>query len=316
MLNFRLTLLLASMTIQVTLCFKCEFQKDKYSTIENIDCCNIVPDSSDIAQNFSLEVVTDVDYNGTEIGSIHMSETEYPICKMFPNLEQICINDVKSVDENFLNHCKKVDKLTIITTEMEELPENFFHNNLELYRITLKNNKLKTLPENIFTRLKELLSINLSENQITFLPANIFNSLPKLERLYLDYNKIQTLPPNLFDGLSNLEVLALDHNEILDLPKNIFTSLVNLNTLYLYNNNLTVLHSDSFGIHRQFSDVTLHSNKFVAIDEKWFDNTNIENITMIDVENNICVNKIFFNEGEDLREEFKTCFENYRPREE
>lgn len=315
-----LSFLLIVTNFQISFGLKCEFPAENYHALYNSNedrhFCSIISDSSDTIQDFDKESVSFVEYNGEKFGSLDISYSDFPICDEFQNIRHLTITNVKSVDAGFFKKCENLFKIKVVSSEIKEIPEDFYSENLSVYSINMEKNMLTTLPEKVFSHLEELQYIDLSDNQISSLPLNIFKSLPNLERIYMSNNKIQKLHPGLFDGVVSLQGILLSNNGIKDLPKNIFTSLINLDTLYLSDNELSVIHSDSFGIHKKLQDVSLNGNKIYAIDEKFFDNTSIESWHMLDMGDNVCIEETVYNKGQNMREMFKKCFENYQLREE
>jgi Leucine-rich repeat (LRR) protein len=78
-------------------------------------------------------------------------------------------------------------------------------------------------------------------------------------------------------------------------------------------NQLTTIYSDSFGNIRNLKKFHLSNNKINSIDEEFIENTSIERLEM---RGNICSNKNFpYTNKTELKEEFRVCYNNYRPRE-
>lgn len=234
------------------------------------------------------------------------------ICQVFTNLEGIQIRtaNLSIFNENLVKDCKYLNFVDLYKCKIQEISENSLSKFTNMKYLSFAANKLTTLHENLFANHKELLALSLQENEITFLPPNIFKSLYKLQHLRLDANKIQSLAPGLFSNLHNLERLDLYNNEISELPKGVFSSLVNLKELWFYRNKLKEINSDSFGIHRRLTHIYLYENFIDAVDEKFIDNTAVEELNM---EGNVC-DKDFIKTRADMKEKLRNCFSNFRSR--
>ena len=305
-----LIFLLGLMNLKSVIGYKCVF----YSGYDTYTC-KVQSDSSGIIEKHISSKndndVTSVEYNGTLNGVEHLTQSEFPFCQRFQNLDRVTIElGVKSLDENLLQQCKDLKKVGIYRTKIEEIPENLFSRNSKLKDLGIRQSNLTTLPENIFANQKELEVLSLGFNKINFLPPNIFKSLTKLQDLYLNHNQIQALDPACFKHLEQLQFLSIDKNKVSELPKNIFKDLVNLEHLDLNNNQLKSIHSDSFGIHRKLEYLFSNNNRINAIDEKFIDNTAVSNL---DMSGNICSQEEI-GKREEMKEKLKKCFENYQPR--
>jgi len=242
----------------------------------------------------------------------HLTESIFPVCQRFQNLQEVDVIDgIKSIDKNFIQNCKYLKHFWIQGTEIAEIPENFFMKNSKLIKLEFQVNKLTSLPENIFINQKELVEINLYDNQINFFPPKLFHPLKKLRYLWLTKNQIQTLNPVWFENLFSLERLGLNDNNIMDLPRNMFNSLENLEFLWLDGNQLKTIHSDSFGIHRKLDVVDLKSNKIYAIDEKLINHTSVQRILM--GYGTICCQEDV-KERNQMNVTLIDCFKNYKSR--
>jgi len=308
--SYWLILLLWLINLEYVIGLKCKFVY--YKTYYH---CIIIPDSIKIKEkHLDVKTVNDVygiDFNGTLNGVSHLNKSELtPICQRFKNLNKIRVEDIKHVDENSFQQCRKLMYIYITNSKFKEIPENIFIENPQLVIVYLGNNKLRTLPEDIFINQTELEYLFLEQNEISCLPSNIFKSLTKLQWLYLYRNKIQSLNPKWFENLQSLEVLDLSDNEIQDLPKNVFSRLENLVGLELNGNQLKTIHSDSFGIHRKLNYIYLTNNKINAIDEKLIDNTAVKEL---DMRKNVC-SKQNITVRNKVKEKLSNCFSIYQQR--
>ena len=177
------------------------------------------------------------------------------------NLEYLKISDnatYKKIDPAIQN-LKKLKKLTIFFSELNEIPEeisqlteleelNLRHNKLEslpdgivnltsLQKITIDGNRIRILPKD-WGKLINLKELDLKGNILVELP-NSFSDLQNLEKLFLDENDLKLLPEN-FGNLRALEELGLSKNLLKKLPES-FGNLSSLRTVRLDNNNLTNL---------------------------------------------------------------------------
>jgi len=292
-------------------CYKCEFSYDLWNRFT----CYIIPDSSSIKENYPHGRTDDsigrICFNGTLNGVSHLTQSELtPLCQRFESVQRIKVHDVKSVDENLFQQCRRLVMVWKTDKQFKEIKEDLYLEYPKLTDIDMSKNKLTTLPENVFLGEKELQFLRLDNNQISCLPPNIFRTLTKLRHLSLTGNKIQSLNPKWFKSLQSLKTLDLSDNKINDLPKNVFAKLENLNSLKLNGNQLTSIHSHSFGIHRNLSKINLDNNKINAIDEKFIDNLALD---MLDMSGNICSNKNLTGRDE-MKQHLSTCFKNFQPR--
>ncbi|KAL7051759.1 hypothetical protein ACKWTF_004602 [Chironomus riparius] len=302
---FSLIFLIVLTNQEVLSAFKCDFEVIRDS-FNNFYTCTL----SGYLFEHHLQGSNDNDVTKVSFSSYHyhMSESDYPICRRFPNLNKIRITGIKSVDGNLLQDCRNLLEIEIVNTSIWELPENFFGNNSYLSIIDLRDNKLTTLPEGIFSNSKGLWSILLDNNRIEDLPSNIFKSLTVLDKLSLKNNNIELLSSTLFEDLVELDDLFLNNNKITELPKDVFKNLKNLETLRISNNKLTTIHSDSFGTIKGLELIDLKDNQISSIDEKIFDKLPI---VMLRLENNVCADNVLEQFDEDLR----NCYKYYEPRE-
>lgn len=268
----------------ITSAFKCHFELSW--------SCTVTPDSSSIPEthlyNKTDSYIDQLKFNGTYTGIPHPTQSELtPFCRRFQNLDDIRINSVKSLDVNLFQNCQKVDKIWIEETDLEELPED------------------------IFKYLKKLVWLYLDRNQISNMPSNIFKSLINLIVLDLSSNQIQELNPKWFESFRSLTNLWLSDNKIQELPKSVFARMRKLQDLDLNRNQLTVIHSSSFGFLGRMNRISLRDNKVNEIDEKVIDYTAVK---WIDMNGNVCGNETF-EVRKELKEELRSCFGNYQPRE-
>ena len=230
-----LIFLIGLMNIELVIGFKCDF---RYSISTNRHySCKVQSDSSGIKEQHSSDKndndVDEVEYNGTLNGVEHLTQSEFPFCQRFQNLDRVTIElGVKSLDENLLQQCKDLKKVGIYRTKIEEIPENLFSRNSKLKDLGIRQSNLTTLPENIFANQKELEVLSLGFNKINFLPPNIFKSLRKLRRLFLSNNNIQALDSAWFENFENIRIFDMINNTISEVPE----SLKNLKYLNLNGN--------------------------------------------------------------------------------
>lgn len=219
-------------------------------------------------------------------------------------------NRLTELPEYLFTYQQTLEELALDDNQIKFLPSNIFRPLVKLKILLLDNNKLKSINPAWFVTLQNLKGLGLDKNQFTEIPSKCFITLQNLEKLRFYKNKIQTLQSDSFDGLQNLHSFKLESNEISDLPAGVFTPMINLKQFELSDNKLTIIHSDSFGIHNQFTLLSLKDNQINAIDPKFIDNTAIIGL---DMRNNICSHLQVFKKNE-IKLSLKKCFDNYQPR--
>jgi hypothetical protein len=258
----------------------------------------------------SVKIISQPKFDIEFVGNIQSDLST--ICLEFRNLEGIQMRtaNLENFNENLLKYCKYLNFVDFYNCKIKEISANSLSKFTNMKYLSFAANKLTTLPENVFANHRELLVLSLLNNEIRYLPPNIFKNLYKLQHLRLDGNKIQALAPGLFSNLYNLERLDLYSNEISELPKGVFSSLVSLKELWLYKNKLKEINSDSFGIHGRLTHIYLYENNIDAVDEKFIDNTAVEELNM---QHNVC-SKDYIKSRADMKEKLRNCFANFRPR--
>lgn len=235
------------------------------------------------------------------------------ICETFQNVVRIELMNIRFqiIDENSFKNCKNLSILILDENSMTQIDENAFIENLELEVLSMERNLFSTLPENVFANQQNLKRLVL-DMAVPHLPENVFNSLINLEELDLGQNNLRELKVQWFENLRQLQVLSLYHNNLQELPSNVFINLESLIAINLAINELKVIHSDSFGYLINLKTLIIHSNLLNAIDERFIDNTGIENLQLY---TNVCISKNVFDNSTSrqlMRSELHTCLDNFK----
>jgi len=301
------------MYLNATNGYKCSFQKDRQTNYK----CEVFPDNrirnerhSSRKNDNSVKVLN---FNGNTNEIWKLSQSDFPFCQRFENLENCYISDVQSIDDNLFHNCENLDVIWIKSTEVTEISNNLFSYNSKLVELKLEENEFTTLPENLFIEQQNLEILSLYLNKINFLPPSIFQPLWKLTSLSISSNEIEYLDANWFWNLNNLKVLDLSNNNIANLPSNVFKNLNNLEQLQLYENQLTSIHSDSFGMHDSIRILRLSNNSINAIDPKIIGKMVNVNIFM---EGNVCSQEVISlpRDKDAINRKLRKCFNNYKKR--
>lgn len=236
------------------------------------------------------------------------------VCDKFKNIDAFGIinSQLESIDADSFKHCRKLQQLKLIENKIREIPEGLLNNNPELWLFRVDKNQLRTVPENLFKNQNKLVFLYLSQNKITSLAPRVFKSLVNLEKLWLAENNLTKMHAEWFEDLYNLDRLGLSYNEINDIPKNSFVNTRNMKMMWIDNNNLRTIHGDSFGSDGELKYLSVKNNKIESIDEKLFDKTQISELNM---EGNICSQNVVAAQHE-MKNAFRGCFNNYKPRQE
>ncbi|XP_070504113.1 uncharacterized protein [Chironomus tepperi] len=253
----------------------------------------------------NCENLDNLDLKGTQLNYIPNN-----LLTRNSKLSQIYLtgSQITTLPRNLFISQNNLKKLYLQENQIEYLPSNIFNPLIELEELSLQNNKLQSIDTKWFTNLGDLKKLYLSENPIAEVPDKSFEFLTNLQDLYLDKNRIKLLNSNSFVGLHNLKILSLHSNEISELPLNTFEPLRNLEILYLDSNKLSIIDAASFGIHKNLVEIYVGSNRINQIDEKFIDNTAVN---QIDVKSNICSNEELTGIT-NIKAGLKTCFENYK----
>lgn len=136
--------------------------------------------------------------------------------------------------------------------------------------LVLDHNHIASINGSVFQRCPNLLWINLSSNGLRWISSDAFDGLPALKILYLHNNTLETLEPTLFDRLIALEEIHLELNKLLFVGAQLFANNVALRFVFLSYNRIALV----------------ESHDFLA---------NQENLQLLDLSGNLCVNRQFAN---------------------
>ncbi|CAO1409485.1 unnamed protein product [Diamesa serratosioi] len=165
-----------------------------------------------------------------------------------------------------------------------------------------------------FNSTSYIKQVQLTYNNLGDIRSNAFNGIMHVESIALDSNHITSIDEDVFEGFHLLELLSLKFNSIKTLGPNIFKSLHQITTLQLSFNGLNTINGRWFENKPLLEVINLQANNVTAVDPAIIDN--IANLQILAMTDNICVNRIFFIEQEQmslnyLRKELKQCFENF-----
>ena len=145
-----------------------------------------------------------------------------------------------------------------------------------------------TLPESLDLDFPNVIHLRIEDTDLHEVTKQTTSSLHNLENLYLGKNKIKTIGEKSFDNMRKLKTLYLNKNQLKNLPNEIFSMLVNLKRLWISDNQLTNLNGQLLAQNKNLELFYAKHNDLTSIDETIFD---LENLEMIDLMGNVCINK-------------------------
>jgi insulin-like growth factor-binding protein complex acid labile subunit len=175
---------------------------------------------------------------------------------------------------------------------LEMLPKQFFKNCKSLDQIFLDRNRIMNLDEDTFKGLSNLTIIHIMGNQITKIRSKTFANFPSLKVLSLNNNPFELeKSSDIFKGLTNLENLSLTGINISDLSSDIFKDLISLKTISLAITPLKRIKAEYFANNINLEQLFFTNSTLIEIEETLIDNK--KNLTILDLEYNVCINKAY-----------------------
>jgi len=103
---------------------------------------------------------------------VNLTQSELSsFCERFGNLQAIHVHsELKFIDKNLLQNCKKIKKFELYETKLRTVPENLFFGNPEMTLLGLSTSRITTLSENVFQYQHQLSWLSLNGNKINLLP--------------------------------------------------------------------------------------------------------------------------------------------------
>lgn len=135
----------------------------------------------------------------------------FNIFPRFTRLRSLSINNIKTLEANFLNHTNL--RVLNITGDLEDIEEDAFEGLPKVRELNLQKNQLTTLRKRTFKGLKELNTINLNENLINTIEPEAFSGV-YLSTVSLKTNQMSELKANIFSGLVLSYTLDLSDQNI------------------------------------------------------------------------------------------------------
>lgn len=153
------------------------------------------------------------------------------------------------------------------------------------------NIKIAQLPSGLSKAFPKLMSINATACGIKSVTQKHFKDLGSIRSLRLNDNEINELPADVFTDLTNMNWISLARNHIKVLPPSLFVNCKRLDYIDAGKNLIEVLPRDLFANNLKLSMVTLSNNRLKSIE---IDFTKFPEIFALDVENNSCVDAVFY----------------------
>uniref|UniRef100_A0A0K2UHV1 Tolllike receptor 3 [Tribolium castaneum] n=1 Tax=Lepeophtheirus salmonis TaxID=72036 RepID=A0A0K2UHV1_LEPSM len=116
------------------------------------------------------------------------------------------------VQDDFLEGCKGLEKISIHKTGLRALPQNIFRNARKLKFLDLSGNAMEDTSELLFIGLTNLQKLSLHTNKLTKVTNKLFSDQRSLISLDLSNNQINNIQDFAFHFMSRLQKLNLRNN--------------------------------------------------------------------------------------------------------
>lgn len=186
-----------------------------------------------------------------------------------------------------LNSLTRLQRLSLVNTNLIEIPDNLFENLSNLRSLVMIGNQIERLTSEAFHGLPNLKELTLSNNSLTELSKDCFSELINLEELRLDNNNILNLKSDIFTSNKHLRIVNLtkhnsNHSMTISLNETIFRNNLYLETLVLRSSLLYNMHPKIFANLTRLRSLDLSSNSLETLDPNWFrDLHSLETLSLV-----------------------------------
>lgn len=200
---------------------------------------------------------------------------------------------------------RRVKRLALTNRESISLPSELANELPELEEVAATNLEIESISPGTFRNLSMLKSIIMFGNNIRRLQPEAFIDLPTLERLDLSNNQLKYFHDQ---NIYALRELNLASNQLRILTFDSFHLLPSLEHLNLNNNRIFLIESDAFSSNARLKRIILSNNEISRIELNAFSVRILDELELLDVSGNECINEIFENISHD-DVQVKTIFE-------
>lgn len=179
--------------------------------------------------------------------------------------------------------------------------------------IEITSSELRDIQTNSFLYARNLQVIKFNNNPVSSVYEGVFSMLYYLRVLQLSQNNISYVSINAFQGLFNLQDLDLSHNQIYHIEVGTFKPISKVQFINLGNNLLTEIENDLLRFNSNLTSIVLQNNKINAIAPDFIKTLQLENLQVLALNQNKCVNTSFFRSVPWLRtleNGLQNCFSN------
>lgn len=185
-----------------------------------------------------------------------------------------------------------IKKFDFTHSVIPEIPNQIFSTFESLEILELERQSVKSLSIDTFLNASKLKYLNLQHNLIEILEEGTFLGAENLEEILLGRNKINWIDKNTFQKLKKLKILNLNDNLIKNLDADLFSSNANLRELRIPRNQIESLPETLFKQNSILKIINFRENRIKSLTATMFNQ--LSNLGELWMEENICVNKNFF----------------------
>lgn len=143
---------------------------------------------------------------------------------------------------------------------------------------------------------KDVMQFVMDYTTSTYLPTNLYDFFPNLKLLAVRSSNVQFIEKVNFEGFKAIQYLSLSDNNMETIPSDTFEDLATVIMINLHKNLLTTLHKDLFKNNIMLETLHLEANRITFLKSNMFNH--LKNIKLIDLSNNLCLNKNYSNSTE------------------
>lgn len=180
--------------------------------------------------------------------------------------------------------------------------------------IEITSSQLEDIQTNSFIYARNLQVIKFTNNPVNSVYEGVFSMLYTLRVLQLSQNNISYVNKNAFQGLFNLQDLDLSHNQIDEIEVNTFKPITKVRFINLGNNLLNKIENDLLSFNPNVTSIVLQNNRINAIAPDFIKTLNMDNLQVVALNQNKCVNTSFYKTVPWLRaleSGLQDCFSNF-----